>query len=133
MAERTARFALEISLGELDAGKLDAAAVALARRYASDIDEATVLSVAADKLLRECRAWLEPATYDRLAAQVARIEETTVLALLGPKLVTVLAELGLTPRARADTVSKGGGGRNAPPRNDVAEWRAQRNARINSS
>lgn len=130
------RAAVEESLREADlrtpdkSGR-DAAAVALARRYASDIDEAAVLSVAADKLLRECRAWLEPATYDRLAAQVARIEETAVLALLGPKLVQVLAELGLTPRARADSTRKGGAV-GAPPRNDLAEWRAQRSAGLNS-
>lgn len=131
MAERTQRFAVEVALEAADLGKMDAAAVALARRYASDIDEASVLSVAANKLLRECRAWLEPATYDRLAAQVARIEETTVLALLGPKLVQVLAELGLTPRARADTVRKGGAA-GEPPRNDLAEWRAQRRAGLNA-
>lgn len=131
MAERTVRFALELSLKETNPGKLDSAAVALARRYASDIDEAAVLSVAADKLLRECRAWLEPATYDRLAAQVARIEETAVLALLGPKLVQVLTELGLTPRARADTTARGGAGE--PPRNELAAWRAERRKGLNSS
>lgn len=130
MAERTARFALEVALNERDHGKLDAAAVALARRYASDIDEAQVLSVAADKLLRECRAWLEPPTYDRLVAQMARIEETAVLGLLGPKLLAVLVELGLTPQARAATK---GGGRSEPPRNDVADWRAKRAAGLHSS
>lgn len=123
---------METALAELDAGKLDAAGVALARRYASDIDEASVLSVAADKLMRECRAWLETATYDRLVAQVARIEETAVLALLGPKLVQVLAELGLTPRARADSTRKGGAA-SEPPRNDLANWRAERNKRLNTS
>ena len=138
MAERTMRDAVEDALREADlrtpqASGRDAAAVALARRYASDIDEAAVLSAAADKLQRECRAWLEPPTYDRLVAQLGRIEETAVLALLGPKLVQVLAELGLTPRARADTTGKGGGGRNAPPRNDLAKWRAERSARLNSS
>jgi hypothetical protein len=132
VAERTLRFAVDLALKELDAGKLDAAGVALARRYASDIDEARVLSVAADKLLRECRAWLEPATYDRLTAQVARIEETTVLALLGPKLVQVLAELGLTPRARADSTRKGGGA-GEPPGNELARWRAERNKGLNTS
>lgn len=125
------RFAVEKALAALKAVDLDAAGVALARRYASDIDEAAVLSTAADKLARECRAWLEPATYDRLVAQLGRIEETAVLALLGPKLVQVLAELGLTPRARADTVAKGGGA-GAPPRNDLAEWRAERNQRLHA-
>ena len=131
MSERTMRFAVEVALKEADLGKLDAAGVALARRYASDIDEARALSVAADKLRRDCRAYLEPATYDRLVAQVARIEETTVLALIGPKLVQVLAELGLTPRARADSTKRGGKAGD-PPRNDLADWRAERNKRLNT-
>lgn len=132
MAERTVRWALEEALKSLPENPLDRAAVALARRYASDIDEAATLSVAADKLQRECRAWLEPATYDRLVAQMGRIEETTVLAALGPKLVQVLAELQMTPRARADVTGKGGR-KGDPPRNDLAAWRAERRARLNTS
>lgn len=132
MGERTIRWALEQALGNLSDHPLDKAAVALARRYASDIDEAAVLAVPADKLARELRPFLSNPQYDRLIAQLGRIEETAVLALLGPKLVTVLAELGMTPRARADATGKGGAS-NDPPRNDVAEWRAERAKRLHGT
>lgn len=131
MSERTVRWALDAALAKLDKNPLDQAAVALARRYASDIDKAAKLSVAADKLAREIRPYLDDRQYDRLVAQFARIDETAVLGLLGPKLVQVLAELGMTARARADVTGKGGGG-SEPPRNDLAEWRAERNKRLNT-
>jgi hypothetical protein len=126
------RAAVEDALAaaSMSTAKLDGAAVALARRYASDIDEARVLSVAADKLMRETRAWLEPATYDRLVAQMARIEETAVLATLGPKLQSVLHDLGLTPRSRVERDGKeGNGGSAGTPRNDLAAWRTKRDQR----
>lgn len=126
---RTVLAALERALKELDAPPEDEAAVQLARRYAADLDEAEVLSVAAAKLLREVEGVLDEAQLDRLYALAARIERTAVLALLGPKLVQVLAELNLTTRARADVTGKGGGG-GQPPRNELAEWRAERNKRF---
>lgn len=132
MAERTIRWALDSALAKLDQNPLDAAAVALARRYASDIDEAAALSTAGAALCRELKPYLDDRQHDRLVAQFARIEETAVLGLLGPKLVQVLAELGMTARARADVTGKGGEKRE-PPRNDLARFRAERNARINQA
>lgn len=74
----------------------DAAARALAVRYAAQIDEAAV--IAADL------AELEPEDFDqaeRIRRLARRVEAQTVLAELGPKLLAVLESLGATPKGRA--------------------------------
>lgn len=125
------------ALAELDATmRRDAAAVALAKRYARDIDEAQVISTTAGKVLRELgREGIPAELYDRVSAIFDRIEATAVLALLGPKLLVVLAELGMTPKARADVTHKGGpsnvGG--TPHEPSVAELRRQRMARLKAT
>jgi hypothetical protein len=87
----------------------DAAAVALAKRYAALIDEATPRSIY-DKHLRTVAAALDPA--DEAAAEsLVKITHAlgahSVASDLGPKLLAALAELRLTPRAWAAVV-KGG-------------------------
>jgi hypothetical protein len=124
-------WAVETALVKLRADKAvmprDAGTEALARRYAYDIDEAAVVSTAAAKILRELAGQLDHKLYSRIAAVFDRIESTAVLATLGPKLLAVLAELGMTPRARADTTRKGGpvnGGK--PTESDLAKQRRER-------
>lgn len=111
----------------------DAATVALARRYARDIDDATAVSVQAGKLLRELEPLLDGPAYDRVAALASRVEETAVLGLLGPKLQVTLSELGMTPRARADITGKGVGSGGPPTDNPVARRRAARSAGLHSA
>lgn len=130
MAERTVRWALEAALRETRTAAADAAAVALARRYADDLDEAAVVSVAAGRWLREVEGWMDPQLYERVRALLDRVEQTAVLALLGPKLAAVLAELGMTPRARADVTRKGGVPGDPPTDNPLARYRAERERRL---
>lgn len=125
--------ALELSLAEAAPGRLDGATVALARRYARDLDDAAVVSVQAAKLIDELAGLLEPAQVDRLRALAARIEETAVLGLLGPKLQVTLGELGLSPRSRTEMTGKGGGHGGPPTDNPVARRRAERAARLHSA
>lgn len=105
-------WAVESALAKLRADEAvmarDVGTEALARRYAYDIDEAAVISTQAAKVLRELAGTVDHELYSRIAALFDRIESTAVLATLGPKLLAVLAELGMTPRARADTTRKGG-------------------------
>jgi hypothetical protein len=127
-------WALETALGELPEDtvqKRDRAAEALARRYARDIDDAQVISSVAAKVLRAlARENVDIEVYDRVAALFDRIESTAVLALLGPKLLVVLTELGMTPKSRADVTHKGGkrGDRGNAGQSDFAKLRAARMA-----
>lgn len=127
-------WALESALGKLPADQVqdrDRAAEALARRYARDIDDAQVISTTAAKVLRAlARENVDIEVYDRVSAIFDRIEQTAVLALLGPKLLLVLTELGMTPKSRADVTHKGGarGGRGNSGQSDFAKLRAARMA-----
>lgn len=125
-------LALETALKSQEWGSLDTATVQLARRYAWDLDEAELVSVAADKLLREVQTWMEPALYDRIKALFARIERTKVLGELGPKLLVTMVELSMSPRARADTTRRGGvtGGTTQSPKDPLAKLRAERATRL---
>lgn len=91
----------------------DAAARRLAERYARDLDDAAVVSATVTKALRELlHLDVEGAVelHDRFLTLATRIEETAVLASIGPKLLAVLESLGATPRARALTAKGGGSG-----------------------
>lgn len=127
-------WALESALAQLPAESVqprDRAAEALARRYARDIDDAHVISTTAAKVLRVlARENVDIEVYDRVAAIFDRIEQTAVLALLGPKLLLVLTELGMTPKSRADVTHKGGarGDRGNTGQSDFARLRAARMA-----
>ncbi len=77
----------------------DAAAVALAARYAALLDRAEELAAEA--------ADLRPETDDqakRLATLAAKVDALTVASDLGPKLLAALAALRLTPAARSAIV-----------------------------
>lgn len=116
---------LSAALAALERRPEDEAAVALAERYAAAMDEAAELVAAAEGLAEELPAGDEHAR-KRLAALAAKVEARVVLADLGPKMLAVLAELGMTPRARA-----GGGGdrRDGAGRTRLDELRERRAAR----
>lgn len=108
-AKRRIAAALDDALHGLTIRPEDGATVALARRYAADLDDASVVAASLAKALRDLRGEVALELYDRFAALATRIEDTTVLGLLGPKLLAALMELGMTPRARAAVAGKGGG------------------------
>jgi len=132
-------WALESALGAMPVDTMsqrDRAATALARRFARDIDDAAVISTAADSVLRAlARENVDFKLYDRVAALLGRIEATAVLGQLGPKLLVTLTELGMTPKSRADVTHKGGarndGGDAGKSR--LAELRAARVARLKAT
>lgn len=83
----------------------DAALRALARRYACDIDEAPSVALDAQRvvedLYRHRQGPVDPQVIDRLRRVITRIEQSTVLSALGPKLNQALTDLGMTPKSRA--------------------------------
>ncbi len=99
--------AVEEMLAALQSDQVDAAAVRLAQRYARDIDDARLVAASLEPVLREILA-LDPKIHDRLLSLAVRIERTTVLASLGPKLLAALEQLGATPAARSKTGAGGG-------------------------
>lgn len=98
--------ALESALESLPAvAPQDAALRALARRYACDIDEGASVSLDAQRvvedLYRHRQGPVDPQVIDRLRRVITRIDQTTVLGLLGPKLNQALTDLGMTPKSRS--------------------------------
>ena len=120
--------ALSAALGQIATRGEDQAAVAVARRYAAAIDEAAELARLAEQLWRELPAGDDVARR-QLAALERRVTEQAVLGELGPKLVAVLVELGMTPRARAGVTGKGGGAGDNGGGTKADELRARRAAR----
>ncbi|TAJ21849.1 MAG: hypothetical protein EPO65_00685 [Dehalococcoidia bacterium] len=106
--------ALQSALRAQPAGAQDAATVALAKRYALELDDADVISTAATKALRQlAKADVEDDLFEKFEALAARIEQVHVAATIGPKLLAALEQLGLTPKARnAILATPGGGGGN---------------------
>lgn len=106
-ADRLLTPAVAETIKALDTADVDAGAVRLAVRYAHDLDEAAVISASLTKALRELEE-LSPTLHDKFLTLAVRIEETTVLGNLGPKLLAALEQLAATPAARAKL--RGGGG-----------------------
>lgn len=108
--------ALNAALRAQQPDSADAAAVALAKRYALELDDAAVISQALAKTLRKFAA-VEGASelYDDVFKLATRIEEVHVAATIGPKLLSALEQLNLTPKARNAVVAPpaGGGGASA--------------------
>ncbi len=125
--------ALGTSIRAAAPAKLDTAAVALARRYAELLDNATVaakyvkhldgLRAALDELgpAAELEGWRE--NLDRIAEALAA---HSVASDLGPKLLAALTALGMTPAARRAT---NGGQDDARPTGPADELRKRRATR----
>jgi len=102
--------ALHTALREAKPPDADAATVALAKRYAAELDGAAVVSTRMAKALRQlARAEISTELYEQFEALATRIEEVNVAATVGPKLLAALEQLQLTPKAR-NAVAQGGGG-----------------------
>jgi hypothetical protein len=109
---------------------LDTGATELALTYAREFDGAAVIHASLIKVLREVEA-LDVDVHDRLLPLAVRVERITVLASLGPKLLTALESLGMTPRARA-AVLRGVASDGDTP-NPLADLRARRAARLDNA
>lgn len=120
--------ALYESLRELEPGRLDAAAVALAKRYARELDDAAVVSASLTKALRELEA-VDVDLHDRFLTLATRIEESVVAASIGPKLLAALEQLQMTPRSRSTVVRGGGSGDGGGKRSALDELRDRRASR----
>lgn len=99
----------------------DRGTVALARRYASLIEDAAAV---AEELER-----LRPADEDQaavIARLKARVEAQTVTSDLGPKLLAALTALGMTPAARAASTKGGTPDVGNPAGDALARLRAAR-------
>jgi hypothetical protein len=107
MPDMTLRNRVDEALQAVELQPSDVAAVALARRYADEIDR-----------------------WEQHSAD-PEYEGGNGLKEYGPKLLQALDALGLTPKARrAATRPEGGTGGGASKRNPLDEVRAQRERRI---
>jgi hypothetical protein len=101
--------ALHTALRSRTPADADAATVALAKRYALELDDSATISRSLAKTLRKvARAGLDDELYDELLALTVRIEEVHVAAVVGPKLLAALEQLQLTPKARSGVLQGGG-------------------------
>lgn len=124
---------LGISLAGVSASE-DQAAVALARRYAALLDEpaaktsyAAALRTLHKAVVYFAETWSNPRDVEAVETAFTTIQvalgEHSVASDLGPKLLAVLTQLGLTPTARKET--KGG----QPSTDPLGEFR-QEEARL---
>lgn len=120
--------ALRSALRELEPSRLDAATVALAKRYARELDDAAVVSASLTKAMRELES-LDPDLHDRFLSLATRIEETAVAASIGPKLLAALEQLQMTPRSRSAVAKGGGSGDGSGKRSALDELRDRRENR----
>lgn len=104
--------ALDAALTAAPAADQDAATVALAKRYALELDDAAVISTRMTKALRKLDQAddVDDELFQQFEALAARIEEAHVAALIGPKLLAALEQLNMTPASRKAVV-----GGAAPP------------------
>lgn len=110
--------AVSAAISELTLGKRDAAAAALAKRYAALIDRAEETAAELDALRPD-----DESTADAVRRLRARVDSQAVASDLGPKLLAALAALGATPQARAAALK--GGVTGGPTRLDVLRARRQ--------
>lgn len=107
-AEHLLAPAVAETIDKLATSAEDAGAIALAKRYAREIDEAAVIRASLTKALRELEQ-LDQDLHDKFLTLAVQIEETAVLGNLGPKLLATLESLGATPAARSRLLRGGGG------------------------
>ncbi|WP_235017857.1 terminase small subunit [Thermomonospora echinospora] len=76
----------------------DSALIALALRYADEIEQATEQAAELERLTRDLAG--DEGAYKRLKALEAKVDVTKRVGWLGPQLQGVLRDLGGTPAAR---------------------------------
>lgn len=88
----------------------DAAVRALGRRYADDLDESASTSIEGLWLIELVEGLSgRQSDVERVRRFVAKVDQTQVLGLLGPKFQAVLEALEMTPRARSAVKLPAGG------------------------
>lgn len=120
--------ALDAALTAAPPAEVDEATVALAKRYALELDDAALISTRMTKALRrldQCDD-VDTELFEQFEALAARIEEAHVAALIGPKLLAALEQLNMTPASRKAVV-----GGTAPPagKSTLDELRERRESR----
>lgn len=126
--------ALNAALKEAKHDALDGATIALARRYAHELDDASVVARAVTRVIAKVAKLDGGAVVaQELTVLASRIEEVHVAGLIGPKLLAALEELQLTPNARAGVIAGGGGGdAGDPAKSKLDELRSRRENRASS-
>ena len=105
--------------------------MALAKRYALELDDAAVVSKTVHKALEKLRKLDDGEDlFFELSALAVRIEEAHVAGLIGPKLLAALEQLQLTPKARTGVLQ--GGGPNVGSKSKLDELRERRENRATS-
>ena len=125
--------AVSAALREADLKPEDGAAKALARRYATLIDEAAPLAKY-DEPLKALRQAVSECSDPGAARHLAKIEAAlsahSVASDLGPKLLAVLTALGMTSAGRSTKGGAGGGvGPVSPVASKLDELRVRRQQR----
>jgi hypothetical protein len=121
--------ALHTALRARTPADADAATVALAKRYALELDDSATISRAMAKTLRKVLQSGQDELYDELLALATRIEEVHVAAVVGPKLLAALEQLQLTPKARSGVLQGGGVPDAGTGKSALDELRARREDR----
>lgn len=123
--------ALHTALRAKPPADADAATVALAKRYALELDDAALISKGTTKMLRKLEAAeVDPALLDELLVLATRIEEAYVAALIGPKLLAALESLQLSPKARTGVLQGAAPTDATPARSALDELRERRENRV---
>lgn len=99
-ADRLLAPAVAASLSALDLPPEDEAAARLADTYARALDSAAGMEAQARKVLRDAAGGDED-LMARVEALTQALAARTALVQLGPKLESVLTQLGATPKGRA--------------------------------
>lgn len=120
--------ALDAALESAPPADQDTATVALAKRYALELDDAAVISTRMTKALRRLHKAedVDDDLFEQFEALAARIEETHVAALIGPKLLAALEQLNMTPASRKAVV---GGAEPPAGKSTLDELRERRESR----
>lgn len=122
--------ALNASLKAAPPAKADEAVVALAKRYALELDDSAAVSRQVLKSLEKLRKQdIDQELLYELSQLASRIEEVHVAGIIGPKFQSALAELGLTPAARKAVAAGGGGNAGNKPSSKLDELRERRERR----
>lgn len=116
--------ALTASLRDVKILTRDGAAVALARRYAALIEDAAKTAAELDALRAD-----DEMTAAAIARLRARVDAQQVISDLGPKLLSALAALGMSPAARAATKGGTASGAGTTAGDALARLREQREQR----
>jgi hypothetical protein len=79
---------------------IDAAAVALAKVYAKQLDQAAIIRRQADKALQEAESSGDETLIEQVSALRAKVSEQGCIDRIGARLHNLLIELQATPKAR---------------------------------